>query len=199
LHPALIPVPSFRKDSPVTAYWLVRCEGFGVRCGRRRGVVEKVGLDAETHRATALVVRFGLRRRTLVPADAVEQVVPADRTLVVHAEDRPARGSAAAGRARAATGRAARVSAAHGRAAVTAGGVALAAASETARRVFAWLVPALAQLAWAAARGALLVVVWTTLGALVIVRALGSLVPARAGRRPQREEPRAAVRLRRVA
>src|SRR4029079_19242341 len=88
-HP--IPVRTFDRNSPVTAYWLTRCEGFRVRSPRRRGVVEDVALDPATWHASFLVVRYrGLGRRRVVPAERVDSVGPAPELLVLRSPGRPA-------------------------------------------------------------------------------------------------------------
>jgi hypothetical protein len=73
---------SFGRSSHVRTYWLLHSTGFRVRGRRLRGVVETVqGRPSEAH---ALVVRRGLlRRRLVLPADAVEAVVPDAELLVV--------------------------------------------------------------------------------------------------------------------
>jgi hypothetical protein len=77
---------SFEQGSPVCSYWLAHCERFAVRAGRRSGVVERVQLD-ESLRPQELVVRFALTR-SVVPADRVRAVVPANELLML--ETRPA-------------------------------------------------------------------------------------------------------------
>jgi hypothetical protein len=173
----------------VSEYWLARCEGFHVRSGRRRGVVEDVAFEAEPHRTAYIVVRYGLFRRSLVPPEAVETVTPADKLLVLRSRERrellaPAlrRAGSGAGHATHATARAAVSSAA-------ASSHALRRASGTGwsgtRRFAGWLAPRIARMGRAAGRGALVVAVWTALGlallgyvARVIVRSTVSMVAA---------------------
>ena len=81
------PVVSFDRSSPVYAYWLANCEGFRVRAGGRRGVVEEVELGATGHVAR-LVVGFGLGRRSVVTPDVVESVIPAKEVIVLRVEVR---------------------------------------------------------------------------------------------------------------
>jgi hypothetical protein len=79
----------FERDSPVTAYWLTRCEGFRVGWGRRHGVVERVVLDLDTWQAAYLVVRYrGLGRPRVVAPGAVDAVVPAEERLVLRSRGR---------------------------------------------------------------------------------------------------------------
>lgn len=82
------PVVSFDRSSPVHAYWLANCEGFRVRAGGRRGVVEEVELGPAGH-VTRLVVGFGLGRKTVVPPAAVLTVIPAEEIIVLHVPERP--------------------------------------------------------------------------------------------------------------
>lgn len=78
---------SFERASPVSRYWLARCEGFTVRSGRRvLGAVAEVGGTDPFGAAEYLVVcrHPGLRGdRTLVPAERVTEVIPARKTLIV--------------------------------------------------------------------------------------------------------------------
>jgi hypothetical protein len=88
--------PSFGRSSHVRTYWLVHSEGFRVTGRRIHGVVEAV--QGEPAEARTLVVRRGLLgRRVLLPADAVERVVPTEQLLVV---DRPPEGEARRARGR---------------------------------------------------------------------------------------------------
>jgi hypothetical protein len=75
-------VTRFEGRGPVARYWLANCEGFAVK-GGAHGVVEELIHDADSLVPTRLVVRTRSRRRTIVPADAIESVVPANRVLVV--------------------------------------------------------------------------------------------------------------------
>jgi hypothetical protein len=89
---------SFEARSPVSRYWLARCEGFTVRTGRRvLGAVAEIGGTDPFGSAEYLVVRRpALRRaRRVVPAASVTEVIPASRTLIVEA---PERAAAARGR-----------------------------------------------------------------------------------------------------
>ena len=71
----------FGRESPVLRHWVANSVGFSVEGPGCRGVVERVyGLPGA---ATSIAVRRRLRRRTLVPADHVIEVVPADELLVV--------------------------------------------------------------------------------------------------------------------
>jgi hypothetical protein len=72
----------FAGETPVCAYWLTRCEGFSVRDGKRElGVVESIACDWPLGRAETLRLRSG-RARTLVPAENVVAVVPAQQLLL---------------------------------------------------------------------------------------------------------------------
>jgi hypothetical protein len=92
------PVLSFDRSSPVLAYWLAHCEGFGVRMpGGRRGYVEAVAFHSPDQ-PRVLALRMGLlQRRRLVPVELVEGVVPAKRLLLVGRPQTRARRIAAAG------------------------------------------------------------------------------------------------------
>ena len=83
----------FGRESPVLRHWLANSTGFRVEGPGCHGVVERVyGLPGAT---TSIAVRRPLRRRVLVPADAVVEVVPAEELLIVgvrRRESRPARG-----------------------------------------------------------------------------------------------------------
>jgi hypothetical protein len=73
----------FERGSRVLEYWLIHAEGFTVTSRGRGGArVETVVVDPYTGRASALLVRSGLRRR-LVEADAFSAVDPSRRTLSV--------------------------------------------------------------------------------------------------------------------
>jgi hypothetical protein len=74
---------TFDKTSPVTAYWLPRCDGFEVVGGRRQAVVEHAVFDDDPLHPVALRVRVGNKRRRLLPIDAVEAVCPLRRLLYV--------------------------------------------------------------------------------------------------------------------
>jgi hypothetical protein len=117
---------SFDRSSPVHAYWLAHCEGFRVRAGRRRGVVEDVACGPAGH-ASHLVVRFGLGRRSVVvPVTEVRAVIPDVEEVVLSQPEapppRPRRVGPAARRALSAADRGARVAAqASARAGVRAG------------------------------------------------------------------------------
>jgi hypothetical protein len=198
MRSALIPARSFDKESPVTAYWLTRCEGFRVRAGTRRGRVEDVAIDPARGRAAYLVVRSGLRRREVVPTDLVHAVVPAEELIVVRRRRRTARltpavRNAGAGAARAtqvtakASARATSVTAQASRRSVTALARAsiraeLVALSGTRRgaattrheteRLGRWLAPRAVGGGRAVARALLLGLLWTALGLAVIVQAV---------------------------
>jgi hypothetical protein len=83
---------SFEGTSPVSRYWLARCEGFTVCSGRRvLGAVAEIGGPDPFGTAEYLVVRRrpALRRdRTLILAERVTEVIPARRLLVVDAAPR---------------------------------------------------------------------------------------------------------------
>jgi hypothetical protein len=85
---------SFEAGSPVSRYWLARCEGFTVRRGRRvLGAVAEIGGRDPCGTAEYLVVRRrrALRRtRTVVPTAQVTEVAPALRLLVLGTPSRPA-------------------------------------------------------------------------------------------------------------
>jgi hypothetical protein len=74
---------TFDKTSPVTAYWLPRCDGFEVVGARRIAVVEHAVFDDDPLHPVALRVRVGNKRRRLIPIDAVEAVCPLRRLLYV--------------------------------------------------------------------------------------------------------------------
>jgi hypothetical protein len=76
---------SFGRSSPVRAYWLARCQGFRVVTpGGGTAVVEAVGLEAGSLHAEELAVRHRLSRRIeVIPADAIAEVIPGERVLVV--------------------------------------------------------------------------------------------------------------------
>jgi len=78
---------SFDRQSPVTAYWLTRCEGFRVRAGR-----DGASSGRRPRRSGALGRLHGdplrARARRLVPAEAVDAVVPAERLLVLRSSGR---------------------------------------------------------------------------------------------------------------
>jgi hypothetical protein len=74
---------TFDKTSPVTAYWLPRCDGFQVVGGRRSTVVEGAVFDDDPRHPVALRVRHGHNGRKLIPIDAVEAVCPLGRVLYV--------------------------------------------------------------------------------------------------------------------
>jgi hypothetical protein len=87
---------SFEAQSPVSRYWLAHCEGFTVRNGRRvLGAVVEIGGTDPLGTAEYLVVRRRpalRRRRTLIPAGRVTEVIPGRRTLVVATTADPAPG-----------------------------------------------------------------------------------------------------------
>jgi hypothetical protein len=72
----------FGRSSPVLRHWLAHSHGFVVRGLRGRGVVVKVyGLPGAPQ--TILVRTRYSRRRLRIPADAFDEVVPANKELVV--------------------------------------------------------------------------------------------------------------------
>lgn len=85
---------TFARGSRVLDYWLAHAEGFHVRGGLlRRSRVEAVRVDPWSGRARSLVLRSLLHRRSDVPAEAVVEVDPFERTLVVGSEQRRRRRS----------------------------------------------------------------------------------------------------------
>jgi hypothetical protein len=73
---------TFGKDSPVTAYWLRRCDGFEVAGRRGLTTVERAVYDDDPLHPSALEVNRIRRRGTkLVPVEAVEAVCPMRRVL----------------------------------------------------------------------------------------------------------------------
>jgi hypothetical protein len=73
---------TFDKDSPVTAYWLTRCDGFQVAGRRGLTTVERAVYDDDPLHPSALEVNRIRRRGTkLVPVEAVEAVCPMRRIL----------------------------------------------------------------------------------------------------------------------
>jgi hypothetical protein len=128
------PARSFDASSSVTTYWLARCEGFEVRAGRKRGVVEAVALETLSDRAAYLIVRFTGRRRHMITPESVRAVVPAEELLLLHPlESRPSRLAPAARRVREQSARAAETGA---RASVTA--TSAAARASTAAAATTW-------------------------------------------------------------
>jgi hypothetical protein len=78
----IMAVTRFEGGGPVARYWLANCEGFVVK-GDARGVVEELIRDADPHVTTRLVIRTRARRRTIISANAVASVIPADSVLIV--------------------------------------------------------------------------------------------------------------------
>jgi hypothetical protein len=78
----IMAVTRFDGGGPVARYWLANCEGFVVQ-GGARGVVEELIRDADPHVTTRLVIRTRARRRRIISAGAVSEVVPADGVLIV--------------------------------------------------------------------------------------------------------------------
>src|SRR5690348_10834980 len=77
---------TFDKDSPVTAHWLTRCEGFEVAGVRGLAVVESIVYDDDPLVPVAVRVRRGQRGQNgtrLIPIDAVEAICPVRRILYV--------------------------------------------------------------------------------------------------------------------
>jgi len=74
---------TFDSDSPVTAYWLTRCDGFAVAGVRGPAVVEGTVFDEDPLQPVALRVRRGQHGSRLIPIDAVEAVCPMRRVLYV--------------------------------------------------------------------------------------------------------------------
>ena len=77
----------FEGEGPVGRYWLANCEGFVVT-GGAHGVVEGLIRDFDPHVTTRLVVRTRMRRRRVLPASKVVEVVPAEQLLVVERRER---------------------------------------------------------------------------------------------------------------
>jgi hypothetical protein len=176
---------SFDGQSPVSAYWLQRCEGFAVCSGRRRGNVEGVTIDAEAMRAASVVVRYGAFRTRVVPVEAVDAVVPADRLLVLRTSEHRA-GRAPALRRAALVAAAASVNLARalGRALVGVGRVSLPAARRflatswsATRRFVRWLSPRAVRAGRAAARAAALLALSIGLGLAVLIRGVRVYAP----------------------
>jgi hypothetical protein len=86
---------TFDRASPVTAYWLPRCDGFLVVGGRKDATVEHAVFDHDPHRPVALRVRRSRRKTMLIPIDSVEAVTPVAR--VVYLRRRPSVVARAAG------------------------------------------------------------------------------------------------------
>jgi hypothetical protein len=78
----IMTVTRFEGGGPVARYWLANCEGF-VTKGATRGVVEELIRDADPHVTTRLVIRTRSRRRRIISATAVSEVIPADSVLIV--------------------------------------------------------------------------------------------------------------------
>src|SRR5262249_20923043 len=74
---------TFGKDSPVTAYWLRRCDGFQVAGRRGLTTVERAVYydDDPLHPSALEVNRIRRRGPKLVPVEAVEAVCPMRRVL----------------------------------------------------------------------------------------------------------------------
>jgi hypothetical protein len=72
---------TFDKDSPVTAYWLKRCDGFQVTGRRGLTTVERAVYDDDPLHPTALEVHRARRGTKLVPIEAVEAVSPLRRVI----------------------------------------------------------------------------------------------------------------------
>jgi hypothetical protein len=83
--------PVFRRGSNVLDYWLAHAEGFVVASRSTRvGIVKRVVVDPVRGHADRLVVRTPLlRRRRVVPAEAITAVDPAARRLQVEQPERP--------------------------------------------------------------------------------------------------------------
>jgi hypothetical protein len=79
LHPRM-----FDTTSPVTAYWLTRCDGFRVVGGRKPAKVERSVFDDDPRRPVALrVLREPHGTTALIPVEMVEGVDPIQRVLYV--------------------------------------------------------------------------------------------------------------------
>src|SRR5262249_31604362 len=79
LHPRM-----FDKTSPVTVYWLTRCDGFRVVGARKPAKVERSVFDDDPRRPVALRARREPRGTiTLIPVEMVEGVDPIQRVLYV--------------------------------------------------------------------------------------------------------------------
>jgi hypothetical protein len=74
---------TFDKTSPVTAYWLTRCDGFEIAGSRGPAIVEGTVFDDDPLHPIALRVRRGQKSRRLIPIDSVEAVCPIERVLYV--------------------------------------------------------------------------------------------------------------------
>jgi hypothetical protein len=77
--------PVFARGSNVLDYWLAHAEGFRLeRRGLRRRWVEAVVFEPAAGRARALIVRRGMiRRRRLVPVEAIAGVDPSAEVLLL--------------------------------------------------------------------------------------------------------------------
>jgi hypothetical protein len=75
-------VARFEGGDPVARYWLAHCEGFATK-GATRGVVEELIRDADPHVTSRLVIRTRARRRRIISAGAVSEVIPAESVLIV--------------------------------------------------------------------------------------------------------------------
>lgn len=97
--PAPAPAPARRVVDPrpsqealAREYWLCRCEGFQVDSPAGRvGVVEGLRFLSRLDQPDLLEVRGGLFGRVLsfIPVEDVEDVVAAERRLVIRQHDRP--------------------------------------------------------------------------------------------------------------
>jgi len=77
---------TFDKDSPVTAHWLTRCEGFQVVGVRGHAVVEGAVYDEDPLHPVALRVRRGQHGQNgskLMAIEAVEAICPVRKILYV--------------------------------------------------------------------------------------------------------------------
>jgi mRNA-degrading endonuclease toxin of MazEF toxin-antitoxin module len=83
----------FSDSSPVTRYWLANCAGFEV-AGGVHGTVERAITNGTSHVPFQLEIRNGKKVRRL-PVDAVTELVPEERVLVVRGTDRHAERTAA--------------------------------------------------------------------------------------------------------
>src|SRR5438477_2961669 len=85
---------TFDRTSPVTAYWLTRCDGFRVAGTRGLATVEGTVFDDDPLHPVALRVRRGAKGTRLISIDAVEAVCPIERVLYLRR--RPSAASRAA-------------------------------------------------------------------------------------------------------
>jgi hypothetical protein len=72
----------FSAGSPVTRYWLAHCVGFSLE-GDAHGTVERVLTDGDPFEPSTLEIRTRHQKLRRVPTEAVVEVVPSERLLVI--------------------------------------------------------------------------------------------------------------------